>query len=1123
MADALQSVLTQAGLAIAPLRAVNTPDKAVAFFRQLGYDIPTGAFGASLSTLATNAQDLLAAVRQLAQASDAALLTAISDVFTKVGATVDTIRQLQTEIKSAGGSTIPGIDDLPRRLTDFLVLDYFDRQRPELHRTLHLLGLIEDESSPAPGQPMRLINWDRFGKFLNQPQQIADDVYQWSTAFNSQKFLTRLDAVMRSAVMPGGLYPQADSTRSILGNTSADLRELRFPLFEKGLTPETYSQFGIAFSPADAQGTKKKGMALLPYIMGAASFDFDVCDRGQLVFESTADIKGVGVVIRPPFDAEGILNLTGAFHAAIQIREKQDQAQEMILIGTDGGTRLSIQGLGVKWFADDVNGKLDLGVRGDIDALRLVIGGGDGDGFLQKILSGLHVQAEAKLGLGMSLLSGFTFEGSAKFALDIPVNLNLGPVSVPSIRVALAPADDQLGVDAGVLLKCDLGPFEAVVEDLGVHTVIHFRQGNLGPADLEVGFKPPTGVGLSIDTGVIKGGGYLRFDTAQGEYAGALDLTFSEIIALKAVGIITTKLPDNSSGFALLVLVTAEFVPLQLGFGFTLIGVGGLLALNRTLDTEALRVGVRTGAVNSILFPQDIIANIGRIISDLKTIFPVAPQHFIIGPMGKLGWGTPTLISLELGIVLDIPKPEFNLLGVLRCILPTEDADILKLQVNFAGGIDFNRGLIWFDASLFDSRLLVYTLTGDMALRIGWGDEPLLVISVGGFHPAFHEVPPDLQNMRRLTISLLSGENPRITAQTYFAVTSNTVQSGSRVELYAEACGFNIYGFLGYDLLVHFNPFGFVAVINAGVALREGTHVLMGIDVHCQLSGPTPWHARGEASVDFWFFSVSIDFNVTWGDDTPSLPEQTVDVYPLMRAAIGDDRNWRATLPANTHQSVTLRKIEVPDDHIVLHPFGVLEVSQKVAPLGLEINKFGNQRPVGVTQFELTFADGLTDEAREEFARANFIQLKDEERLALPSFEKLRSGLQFSTGDSSQYGSNVQKDVTYELSYVHRRRRTSIRAGLYQLFVSVFSIFSQGGAIANNAYAVRRKIGGTPPAPIEVQQPSFMVVNTSDLALHAPELVAKTQTEAKFLRDQLIARDPSLAGTVQVLSSYEMT
>ena len=109
-----------------------------------------------------------------------------------------------------------------------------------------------------------------------------------------------------------------------------------------------------------------------------------------------------------------------------------------------------------------------------------------------------------------------------------------------------------------------------------------------------------------------------------------------------------------------------------------------------------------------------------------------------------------------------------------------------------------------------------------MALRIGWGAQKIFVISVGGFHPAFHEVPSDLSGMKRMTIALLSGQNPRLTAQTYFAITSNTVQSGARVELYAAAGGFNIYGFLGYDLLVQFLPLHFVADIEAGLALREG-------------------------------------------------------------------------------------------------------------------------------------------------------------------------------------------------------------------------------------------------------------------------------------------------------------
>ena len=42
--------------------------------------------------------------------------------------------------------------------------------------------------------------------------------------------------------------------------------------------------------------------------------------------------------------------------------------------------------------------------------------------------------------------------------------------------------------------------------------------------------------------------------------------------------------------------------------------------------------------------------------------------HFLIGPMAKLGWGTPTLISLSLGLILDIPRPMFAVVGVVMSI-----------------------------------------------------------------------------------------------------------------------------------------------------------------------------------------------------------------------------------------------------------------------------------------------------------------------------------------------------------------------------------------------------------------------------------------------------------------------
>ena len=63
-------------------------------------------------------------------------------------------------------------------------------------------------------------------------------------------------------------------------------------------------------------------------------------------------------------------------------------------------------------------------------------------------------------------------------------------------------------------------------------------------------------------------------------------------------------MPDGAKGFSLVVIIFAEgFAPIQLGFGFALTGIGGLLAINRTFDEEALRAGLKNHTLDSVLFP----------------------------------------------------------------------------------------------------------------------------------------------------------------------------------------------------------------------------------------------------------------------------------------------------------------------------------------------------------------------------------------------------------------------------------------------------------------------------------------------------------------------------------------
>src|SRR6185369_16323341 len=302
----------------------------------------------------------------------------------------------------------------------------------------------------------------------------------------------------------------------------------------------------------------------------------------------------------------------------------------------------------------------------------------------------------------------------------------------------------------------------------------------------------------------------------------------------------------------------------------------------RTVNTDPLRTGLRDNTLNNILFPTNIIANADRIISDLRQVFPPKAGRFVFGPMAKITWGTPTLVTVDLGLVIEVPEPvQLVLLGVLRALLPDEKASILRVQVNFLGQINFERKQLKFDASLFDSKLLSFSLSGDMALRLDWGADSNFLLTVGGFHPAYQPPAMDLPTIRRLTLALLDGDNPRLKLEMYFAVTSNTAQFGAKLELYAAAWKFNVYGFLSFDVLFQFNPFYFVAEITAMLALRVGSSSIASIKLTLTLEGPTPWKARGEARLKLcWFLTVKIRFSTTFGEArNTTLPD--VAVLPL--------------------------------------------------------------------------------------------------------------------------------------------------------------------------------------------------------------------------------------------------
>ena len=434
------------------------------------------------------------------------------------------------------------------------------------------------------------------------------------------------------------------------------------------------------------------------------------------------------------------------------------------------------------------------------------------------------------------------------------------------MKASLAGATTQdetaLVARAGVSFSAALGPVTVSVEDVGANFAFKLEDGNLGPFDLSVGFATPRGVGIAVDAGPVTGGGFLFFDEPNGRYGGALVLKIYSV-TVKAFGVIETKLPDGTPTFSFVIVISAEFTPIQLGLGFTLNGVGGMIGINRRIEEEGLRRAVRDGSLGHLLFPHNLEQNAPEIIHDLVAVLPAAEGRYVFGPMAKIGWGSPTLIEADLGIILELPGPRLALLGEVRAALPKRDKALVLINLSVAGLLDFPRKFFAIDASLHDSRVGSYPITGDMAMRLSWGDDPTFALAVGGFNPGF-QPPPSFPKLRRVAVDLGISGNPSLTLQGYFALTSNTAPIGALAELKASGSGIQLYARVQFDALIVFSPFAFEVSIDAQARVSfHGRGI--GVHLHAVVNGPSPWRVRGEVCVSILWWDACLGFDKTFG------------------------------------------------------------------------------------------------------------------------------------------------------------------------------------------------------------------------------------------------------------------
>jgi len=1173
-----ETILIELSYILTPLMRIKNSDDAFRLFFDLGYKLPGRSFFQNgLSDLLNhNLEELISKVKDIQKLTEQDeylhLLKELKEITESLITIITKKDGIRSEIKKEliGNAnflekSMIHSSEFVRRLLDYLLFIYLYRRYPRIFSIFYLIGIIDQKVFISSGdwEPVdvgykyivKRINWESFLDFFLETNALFDTVYSWNTEFDGDKFLHRLEFLLRAFLIPGGIYKQTKETREYFG-CDIGSEEIRIPLYQDGAWPDNYKEFDLNLCPIPSKDNDKAGLAVYPYLIGNFEKEFDLNDNLTLKLNVKIDMdKGLVLYIRPPtklYMGKQLFNTPEECidaHFEVEIRKKTPEENLSYIFGPDAGSCLGYGEIGGNLFLALDNGKEKIAAELLVNDLTLKIDMSEGDGFLQKILSGINVETVTDLVIGISNEDGFYFRGSGGLEIDIPLHISIGPISVQSLYIRFAISDDKkMELKFAASLGFALGPITGSVNKLGLKmpfSITEKNTGNFGPVDISPkSFVPPTGAGMSLNAGVIIGGGYLDFDDENKRYAGILTLKFGGI-ALVAIGLLTTRMPDGSKGFSLLVNIGVTFFPpIQLSYGFTLNAVGGLIGINRTMVTEVLQAGIKTQTLDSILFPDPdtVIMNAPKIISDLRSVFPPNPGRFVVGPMIKIGWGTPPIITGAVGIFIELPDPvRIALLGQVEVVLPIKEKAVIEIHLDIIGILDLEKGELSFQASLYNSRLLVVEMYGDAAMLLGWKNEPKFALSMGGFHPQYTPPQPAsiFSNMKRLSVVLNKGNTLRLTCAAYQAITPNTLQFGAHVDCYLSVAGAKVTGKLGFDALLIFSPFSFIADMGGGVSIRYKGFKLADIHLNCTLSGPNPWNVKGNAKFKIHFVTIKKSFNISWGD-SEKRTITTKDPYKELINAIGHSGSWSSKLPPSSNIVATLRSIEnEKSDTVIVHPSGRLELRQNILPLCVALDKIGNAPIIKHDKFEIDRISLKNAEDKDEtlefkdlyeyFSRGQYQELSNNEKLGLASFQKMIAGVETESDDFEIYGEIEEASLEYETILIDSDRSTK-RMGYGFMKVEECSVINQSlsqkrisqGMLFNKFTHPDRG-----PMISTYGDEKYFIVNANDLTFsETPSL--ESSDERGLLRteiDEIIQQQnhlsPVLAAEMVLVAEYE--
>ena len=664
---------------------------------------------------------------------------------------------------------------------------------PSPTRLLHTIGIIElrevqqenDEHRVTFTQ--RTVHWERLGRAVSDPLGLLEEAYGWdaATGVDTVSLFENLQELGVTLGLRSDFRAVDERARAAFDAALGGDGQVPSPettkVLDVPLLPIPDAAIGVEVYPVADAGGSVDGFGITLYVEGQSPTTLTLTDWLSAKIKLAAFATGFGVVIRKGRDAKVLSALfdsspatvldSVSVDASVAFQYASPDSQSIVLLGRADGTRLEVALDQARRRAVEAGGcRARHPERGRAAEAHAAVKSDESDGFLHSVLGD---------GFFAAVISPSASDPARPLRLGrtgleyrLGLALQLGPLFISRITLKVSSEGDRSALITSVDAGLALGPIAAVVKDIGLELRVDHRSLAFSATPIFSSGSAATGIGIVVDARAVVGGGFLSFDPQKEQYSGVLHSRSTTRSRSRRSGCSPRGCPTARKGFSLVAHHhRRRLPPIQLGFGFNLTGIGGLLAINRTFDENVLRAGLKNHTLDGVMFPRDPSATPPDPQQPQSRLPPRERAIICSGPMAPDRLGHAAAHHRQ-------PRPRArDSAPACACSSsprsppssPTRSNDLIRLQMDAVGVIDFDQG-----TAVARRHAPRFAPAQEVRPHRRHGHAPDVggfahfALAVGGLHPAFNP-PPGFPKLDRIAISLASGDNPRLRCEAYFA------------------------------------------------------------------------------------------------------------------------------------------------------------------------------------------------------------------------------------------------------------------------------------------------------------------------------------------------------------------